>query len=52
MVFELDFGELDNNLTAVVNTVFTLLAVLGVVVDHTTKGISDSEQAMTYGEPK
>lgn len=50
--FELDFGELGNNLTAVVNTVFTLLAVLGVVVDHTTKGISDSEQAMTYGEPK
>lgn len=50
--FELDFGELGNNLTAVVNTVFTLLAVLGVVVDHTTKGISDSEQAMTYGKPK
>lgn len=50
--FELDFGELGNNLTAVVNTVFTLLAVLGVVADHTTKGISDSEQAMTYGEPK
>lgn len=50
--FELDFGELGNNLTAVVNTVFTLLAVLGVVVDHTTKGISDSKQAMTYGEPK
>lgn len=50
--FELDFGELGNNLTAVVNTVFALLAVLGVVVDHTTKGISDSEQAMTYGEPK
>ena len=50
--FELDFGELGNNLTAVVNTVFTLLAVLGVVVDHTTKGISDSEQAMTYGELK
>lgn len=50
--FELDFGELGNNLTAVVNTVFALLAVLGVVVDHTTKGTSDSEQAMTYGEPK
>ena len=47
--FELDFGELGNNLTAVVNTVF---AVLGVVVDPTTKGTSDSEQAMTYGEPK
>lgn len=50
--FELDFGELGNNLTAVVNTVFALLAVLGVVVDPTTKGTSDSEQAMSYGEPK
>ncbi|RGF40171.1 phage holin [Ruminococcus sp. AF42-10] len=50
--FELDFGELGNNLTAVVNTVFAFLAVLGVVVDPTTKGTSDSEQAMTYGEPK
>lgn len=50
--FELDFGELGNNLKAVVNTVFVLLAVLGVVVDPTTKGTSDSEQAMTYGEPK
>lgn len=50
--FALDFGELGNNLTAVVNTVFALLAVLGVVVDPTTKGTSDSEQAMTYGEPK
>lgn len=50
--FELDFGELGNNLKAVVNTVFALLAVLGVVVDPTTKGTSDSEQAMTYGEPK
>lgn len=50
--FELDFGELGNNLTAVVNTVFALLAVLGVVVDPTTKGTSDSEQAMTYGESK
>lgn len=50
--FELDFGELGNNLTAVVNTIFALLAVLGVVVDPTTKGTSDSEQTMTYGEPK
>lgn len=50
--FELDFGELGNNLTAVVNTIFALLAVLGVVVDPTTKGTSDSGQAMTYGEPK
>lgn len=49
---ELDFGELGNNLIAIVNTVFVLLGILGVVVDPTTTGISDSSQAMTYTEPK
>ena len=29
-----------------------ILAGFGVVVDPTTKGASDSEQAMTYTEPK
>lgn len=29
-----------------------ILAEFGVVVDPTTKGASDSEQAMTYTEPK
>ena len=29
-----------------------LLVVLGIVVDPTTEGISDSKQAMEYEEPK
>ena len=29
-----------------------VFAVLGVVLDPTTAGIGDSEQAMTYSEPK
>ena len=29
-----------------------ILAVLGVFVDPTTKGVSDSAQALTYTEPK
>ena len=29
-----------------------ILAVLGVFIDPTTKGVSDSTQAMTYTEPK
>ena len=49
---ELDFGEVGNNLIAIVNTVFVLLGILGVVVDPTTAGITDSSQAMTYEEPK
>ena len=47
----LDFGELQAQL-AIVGTVFTLLAILGIVADPTTAGVGDSEQAMTYTEPK
>ena len=48
----LDFGILQDQLIAVIGTIFALLALLGVVVDPTTEGISDSELAMTYTEPK
>lgn len=48
----LDFGELGNQLLAIVNAVFAVLAILGIVTDPTTAGIHDSSQAMTYEEPK
>jgi phi LC3 family holin len=50
--FELDLGDLGNKLLAVVETVFMILAILGVVTDPTTEGISDSSQALTYITPK
>lgn len=50
--FTLDLGDIGNKLLAVVNAVFGVLAILGVVTDPTTAGISDSEQAMTYEKPK
>lgn len=50
--FGLDLGELGNKLLAVVNAVFAVLAILGIVVDPTTEGVSDSQQALTYTEPK
>ena len=50
--FTLDLGDIGNKLIAVVNAVFGVLAILGVITDPTTKGISDSEQAMTYLKPK
>lgn len=49
--FALDFGDLGNKLLAVVNAVFALLSILGVVNDPTTIGISDSNRAMTYEIP-
>lgn len=48
----LDFGELGNQLLAIVNAVFAVLAIVGIVVDPTTAGIKDSAQALTYTEPK
>lgn len=47
-----EFDGLNAQLVAIVNAVFMLLAILGVVVDPTTEGVSDSEQALTYAEPK
>ena len=48
----LDFGQLQDQLVAIAGTVFALLAILGIVVDPTTAGVGDSEQAMGYTEPK
>lgn len=50
--FEVDYTELSGKLIAIVNAVFVILAILGIVVDPTTKGISDSDQALLYDEPK
>lgn len=50
--FEIDLGELGDRLLTVVNAVFGVLVILGVVVDPTTAGISDSTQALTYTHPK
>ena len=42
--------------TALVSNPYMLgsvfIAVLGVFIDPTTKGVKDSEQAMTYSQPK
>ena len=50
--YTLDLGNLGNKLLDVVNAVFAVHAILGVVTDPTTKGITDSDQALTYTEPK
>ena len=48
----LDLGETGNRLLAVVNQLFAVLTILGIVNDPTTAGLSDSENAMTYQVPK
>lgn len=49
--FTLDLGDLGEKLLAVVNAVFALLAILGIVTDPTTSGISDSKRALSYKSP-
>lgn len=50
--YELELGILGDRLIAVVNSLFTVLAIMGVVTDPTTAGLADSAQALTYTEPK
>lgn len=50
--FDIDLSEISGKLVAIVDAVFVILAILGIVVDHTTEGIPDSIQARGYEEPK
>jgi phi LC3 family holin len=50
--FTLDLGDIGNKLLTIVEAVFMVLGIVGIVNDPTTKTLSDSEQAMTYTEPK
>ena len=50
--FDLDLSAIGDKILAAVNAFFGLLAVLGIVTDPTTAGVSDSAQAMTYTTPK
>ena len=49
--WELDFSSLIGKLLAVVDAVFALLVILGIVVDPTTAGVGDSKRALGYQEP-
>ena len=49
--YSLDFGILSEKLLAVVNAVFVVLAILGVVTDPTTAGVRDSNRALRYETP-
>ena len=50
--YTIDLTSVVGKLQAVVNAVFALLVILGIVVDPTTEGVRDSKLAMTYEEPK
>ena len=41
-----------DELTTVIGMVINLLCLLGIVVDPTTDGVSDSTRALTYDTPR
>jgi len=49
--FTIDLSDLGGKLLVVVDAVFVVLTILGIVADPTTKGISDSERALKYDKP-
>ena len=49
--YTLDLSTLVGKVLAVVDSVFAVLVILGIVVDPTTKGVGDSVRALSYDEP-
>lgn len=45
--YNFDIAKIGTDLTAVINALFALLAILGIVIDPTTSGVADSDTAMT-----
>lgn len=48
---DIDISGVSAKLLDVINAVFAVLVILGIVTDPTTKGVGDSERALTYTEP-
>ena len=48
---ELQLGPVGEGLLEPGNALFAVLALLGVVTDPTTEGVSDSSRALGYTEP-
>lgn len=50
--YTLDIADVGGKLIAVVEALFVVLALIGIVADPTTEGLSDSTQALEYEVPK
>lgn len=47
-----DYSQVSQELLGVVNALFAVLAIMGIVTDPTTEGIGDSERALGYDAPR
>lgn len=51
-MFEIVPSISESEVMNIVNTILGLLVLIGVIQDPTTTGLTDSEQAKSYTEPK
>lgn len=51
-IFYIDITIYNDQITAISETILSILGLLGIIIDPTTKGVSDSTQAMDYDKPK
>ena len=50
--YDFKVEDLSQQLIAIVNAVFVVLSILGIVNDPTTVGYKDTERVLTYSEPR
>ena len=51
-IFGIDTTIYNEQITNLFNAILSILVLLGVVIDPTTQGVTDSEKALHYKEPK
>lgn len=51
-IFHVDITIYNAQITALSETVLSILGLLGIIIDPTTKGASDSMRALKYDKPK
>lgn len=51
-IFNVDITIYNEQITAISETVLSILGLLGIIIDPTTAGTSDSIQALNYDAPR
>lgn len=51
-IFNVDITVYNGQVTSISETILSILALLGIIIDPTTSGVSDSEQALNYDKLK
>lgn len=51
-LFEITPAISQNDVVQLITLIVNMLSAVGIVIDPTTAGVSDSQRAMTYNSPK